>query len=144
MPSHNIIKILTAKTAKDLRNSFIRHTYEGAQLETERAHNMFHVFVQNEERFNDVLEIFTEKSDSHVVVIDSTNASNYLYKMPLFSCFWADNTDKFSRVIIGVIPRLKALNAIQQINKIIEEEGDTAGIMVTMHEISYFSGNLNI
>ncbi len=141
---HNIIKILQSTDAEELRSSFIRHTFEGSQLETERAHNMFHVFVQNENRFTDILEIFTEKSDSHVVVVDASNASNYLYKMPLFSSFWSDNTDKFSRIIVGVIPRLKALNAIQQLNKIMKEEGENPGIMVTMHEISYFSGKLNI
>lgn len=140
----NINKILGAKSAKALRSSFIRHTYFESPIGTEQAHNLFHVFIQKEERFNDILEIFTEKTDSHVVVIDAANASNYLYKMPLFSSFWSDSSNKFSRIIMGVIPRLKALNAIQQIKKIISEEGNEPGIMVTMHELAYFSGKLNI
>lgn len=141
---HNIVKILSTKNAKDLRNSFIKHTFYGNQIETEQAHNLFHVFIQNEVRFNDILEIFTEKTDSHVVVVDAVNASNYLYKMPLFSSFWSDSSNKFSRIIIGVIPRLKALNAIQQIKNVIKEEGEVPGIMVTMHELAYFTGKLDI
>ncbi|MBL7135185.1 MAG: PTS sugar transporter subunit IIA [Candidatus Marinimicrobia bacterium] len=137
-------EILLGKNSLVVRESFLRHTVIEEEIKETKEYSLFYVVIQLEERFNDILEIFTETDDCSVSVIEANNASRYLYSLPLFSSFWSDKEKGFSRVIIAGVKKSLSNDVLRRINMIIEELEEKSGIMVLVHDVFYLSGSLNI
>ncbi|MDA3955826.1 PTS sugar transporter subunit IIA [Oceanispirochaeta sp.] len=151
------IKILSSisKISKDqaLYNNLINAVTPGevrAMLTLEEEENMtnkpvekcqFILHVQDEEIFSDVLEILSSEVEGDVSVLESTNAGSYLYKLPLFSTFWNDNSKSFSKVIIAVIDKRLMNDTIRRINLVRPVE--QGGILISVADLLYFDGSID-
>ncbi len=137
-------KILSAKSATDLKDSFIRHTNIQNNYSPNKDSLLFTLVVQDEDKFNDVLDVFAEIEDCTATVIEAKNASEYLYALPLFSSFWTSNKNTFCRIITGIVKKSSYNEAVSLFNEIINSLDDKTGILLTVQELMYHSGSLDV
>ena len=62
---------------------------------------LFHVFVQREDFFNEILQVFTAAVQGSLLVLDASNAGSYLYSLPLFSALWSERRATFNKIIVA-------------------------------------------
>lgn len=100
----------------------------------------FVIHVQDEKLFHDLLEILTSDIEGSISILDAQTAGHYLHKLPLFSSFWNDVENEFSKIVIAVINKRLMNETIRRIN-MAKMDHDT-GLIVTVHELLYFDGSL--
>ena len=140
----NIKRLLSCQTSEDVRDSFLRHTATKSPLNTKHNYALFHVFIQNEEYFQELIDVFAEIEECHICVIDGNNASRYLYRQPLFAGFWDSEENNFNRLIVAAVRQNQTEEAMCRINTYIDKAGENPGILLTVQEIKHLAGSLNI
>ena len=136
-------EILSQSDPKSALECFLRHSGPKPDIEESKAHNILYVFVQNPNKFEDILNIITEVVAVNISVLESNNARKYLYSLPLFSSFWSDDDKGFQRLIIAVMEKSRTNDVIRKLNLIIAEEDDP-GVLILMQNIDYTNGSINI
>lgn len=101
------------------------------------------VYIQKEEYFDEILEAVSSEADGSVAVIETENANQYLYHMPLFAAFWSDRSKNFSRVLIAVIDRESVNSTLRRVRTITNDIDKSRGVMVTVHDLAFTLGSLD-
>jgi len=138
-----IPEMLAASSSESLYESFLRHIRDELETNEEIAHNLFHVFVQNEDLFRDILQVFAGTETSTVSVLESENSRVYLQKAPLFAAFWNDNPSNFNRLILALVNKTMTNETIRKIESITGELKKCSGVLVAVQEVLYCAGSLN-
>lgn len=136
-------KILTEKDPLIIREKFLQHSREKVDMKSQTECSLFHVFIQEEDKFYDILEVFTAVESCSVSIIEAKDASVFLYKLPLFSSFWREHQEGFNRIITAVVKKSLVNNTIRQINDIVGGIDKNPGIMITVQDIFFTAGSLN-
>jgi hypothetical protein len=76
---------------------------------------LFHVFVQNEEYFEDILQVFSAAVEDSIAAIETNAAGYYLHRLPLFAAYWAENHKGFCRLTLTVVDRDLCNDVIRRI-----------------------------
>lgn len=139
----NVNKLLLAKTPQEVRDSFLRHTRLGDSIEIPGDVILFNVIIQKEARFEEVLDVFTEIEDANMAVIEASQASAFLYRMPLFAGFWKGDTSSFCRIIQCTMPREAARDCALQLKTIVDDFADS-GICFYSQDVRHFYGRLDV
>jgi len=101
------------------------------------------VFVQIEDTFEDLLQIFSEIAEAHISIIDANNPGYYLHALPLFASFWNESDKGFNKIILAIVPK-KARKRSSPSGKSHNGHSENKdGILVITNNVSYFSGSLN-
>jgi mannitol/fructose-specific phosphotransferase system IIA component (Ntr-type) len=140
----NVQEILTAQTPAAARENFLRHLSVEAETPVKKEYSHLTVVVQDEAAFNDLLTMLTDIPNSFVSVVESNNASKYLHALPLFSSFWNEDRQGFQRIILAVVNKSLANEAIRRVKMIMEETGKQDGVLLFTQPISYMTGSLNL
>ena len=142
--SKNVDALLGCNSPVKLYETIQSHKYTEEEVQSTYEHNLFHVIVQAEDKFEDVMNVFAEIEDCSVSVIEANNASKYLYAMPLFSSFWTTEQKGFNRIIIGIVKKTHTNRTLQKINEIIDELKNKTGIMVLVQDLFYSNGLIDV
>lgn len=137
-------EMLQAPSAEVLTESFLRHVRDEADPKQHDTKNLFRVQIQNEDLFHDVLKIFTGFNATTVMVSEAEPAANYIQKMPLFAGFWSDKPSDFCKVILATVDKKDTNETIRRIEQKIGSLDDHSDILLTVQELFYCAGNLNI
>lgn len=140
----NVQEILAAQTPTAARENFLRHLSVEAESPVKKDYSHFTVIIQDEAAFNDVLTTFTDIPNCFVSVLESNNAGKYLHALPLFANFWNNDQQGFQRVILAVVDKSLANEAIRRTKMIMDELGEEAGILLFTQPISYMTGSINL
>ncbi len=132
-----ITKLKNSKTADDVFQLIHRDERE---TQNSSIKCQFLIQVQDEELFHDILEILAADVEGSISVVDAQTAGYYLHKLPLFSSFWNDVSDKFSKLIVAVIDKRLMNDTIRRINMI--KPDNKTGLLITVTELIYFDGSL--
>ncbi|MCF7920875.1 MAG: PTS sugar transporter subunit IIA [Candidatus Cloacimonetes bacterium] len=138
----NRTKILQATSPDGIRGIFIRHT----ELESSanvHSWNIFNIFVQDEAILDDVLSLLTGIDDTNISIIDALPASHFLYSKPLFSSLWGSNQQEYCKIIIATVPGNRTNEIIRHCEKLSKDQYPE-GLLVTVQDLSYLNGALNI
>jgi PTS system nitrogen regulatory IIA component len=103
---------------------------------------LFHVFVQEEQYFEDILQILSAVVDGSIMVLETNAAGYYLHRLPLFAAYWSENQKRFCRLILAVVDRDLSNDVIRRIHTAVEDLENTAGVLVSVQELFYSSGRL--
>ena len=117
-----------------LRRSLGKEKPAGGRL---GKHALFMVSTGNEDDFNETISLFTGVAEGPVKIIETENGDSYLYKLPLFSAYWTEQTDSFGRLIVAVVPHVRVNEMIRKIRYDIDGSEREIGLAVS--ELSYFS-----
>ena len=140
----NVTEMLAAPSSEVLAENFLRHVRDEADPKQHDTKNLFRIQIQDENLFQDVLQIFEGFQASTVMVTESEPASNYLQKMPLFAGFWNDKSSDFCKVILATVDKADTNETIRRIEQhagVLSERND---ILLTVQELFYCAGSLNI
>jgi len=99
------------------------------------------VFLQDEDLFDDILEIMSSDTEGAMTVIESVNAGYYLNRLPLFSSFWSESDRSWGRIVVSVIDKRLANDTVRRINMV--RKGDGPGLLVTVQDLVYAEGALD-
>lgn len=121
-------------------------TTEESGAETEHAQKercMFNVFIQLEDVFDDILEIFSAEDEAAIAVTETRNAGYYLHTMPLFATFWSNDNRTFSRIITAVVDKSSSNDIVRRINMLSESGSTVEEVMITVQDLFYTSGGIS-
>jgi len=135
--------ILAATTAQEIVKIFNTQISVPDLPDTGKFNSQLTVYIQKEEYFDDILEAVSSEADGSVAVIETENANQFLYHMPLFAAFWSDRSQNFSRVLIAVIDRESVNSVLRRIRTITNDIDQNRGVMVTVHDLAFTLGSLD-
>ncbi|MBN2586553.1 MAG: PTS sugar transporter subunit IIA [Candidatus Fermentibacteraceae bacterium] len=105
---------------------------------------MMHVFVQNEDLFDDILQIFTGSDSVSAVVLETHESTDYLMKGPFFAGFWDTSVQRFNRLIVAVIRDELVNGVVRSIEYACGKLADRDDVLVTVTDLHYTLGSLSI
>ncbi|VGO15962.1 Nitrogen regulatory protein [Pontiella desulfatans] len=140
----NVEEMLQAPTGEVLAENFLRHVRDEADPKEHDNKNLFRVQIQDEELFQDVIKIFAGFNSSTVMVTEAEPAANYIHKMPLFAGFWSDKQAEFCKVILATVDKKDTNETIRRIEQKVGSLDERDDILLTVQELFYCAGNLNI
>jgi PTS system nitrogen regulatory IIA component len=135
-------EMIAAKSAEALYESFARHLRDEPRAESGEKRSLFHVFVQDEELFRDLLEVFGSTEPRFTAVIEAENASSYLAKVPLFAGLWGDSPHTFSRIIISLVRKRMTNELVRRIEAAAGPLSKTDRVLVTVIDVFFSGGSL--
>jgi mannitol/fructose-specific phosphotransferase system IIA component (Ntr-type) len=101
---------------------------------------LFHVFVQREECFDDILQEISSVVQGALSVVETNNAGYYLHRLPLFSAYWSETRKGFFRIVLALVDKDRCNDLIRRLHMIAEpQEG---GVLITVQELMYAGGSL--
>ena len=134
-------EIVSAKSDESLAESFLRRTHADIDVKEQTRRNLFMIFVQDDQRFEEILQAVSGIESASVMVSDVENASAYLRRMPLFAGFW-DKQEEFTKVIIAVIVQRLRNETLRRIESITGNLAEQKGVMVAVTELYYAAGSI--
>ena len=143
VPKH-VAEMVVAPTAEVLAENFLRHVRDEADPKQHDNKALFRVQIQDEELFHDVLKIFSGFNSTTVMVSESEPAANYIQKMPLFAGFWSDKNTEFCKVILATVDKKDTNETIRRIEQHTGSLDERDDILLTVQELFYCAGSLNI
>ena len=135
-------EILAEPTAQGVRESFLRYTRADIDTKQQAEKRLFHVFVQEEGVFRQILQILTGADSSSLVVMDAENTGAYLAKMPLFAGLWRDDAKMFSKVIVAVVDKALSNEMLRRIESVTGDLNECTSVMVAVQDLAYCVGAL--
>ena len=137
-------ELIASSSANELLNRFMKHIPSPKKGAKPGEFNLLHLHVQNEDAFIDLLELLAETPNCCMSIIEANDAQNYLHTLPLFASFWTEDTRGFHRVIVATIEKALSNDLIRKINMIIESYHSEAGILLTVQNLVFTNGWLNL
>ena len=135
-------EILSAGSSEGVCESFLRHTHGEIDTKRQTAKVVFHVFIQEENLFHDILEKLAGIETGSLVISNTENAAAYLSKAPLFADFWRDKPERFSRVITLVVDKGLSNETIRRIESVTGDLNESESVMVIAQHVSYAAGSI--
>ena len=117
---------------------------EESDLPKRPGMKMMHVFVQNEDMFDDILQIFTSSDLVSAMVLEAHESTDYLMKGPFFAGFWDTSVRRFNRLIVAVVRNELVNSTIRSIEYICGKLEERSDVMVTVTDLHYTLGSLSI
>ena len=90
------------------------------QGQTSGPRCLFHVFIQREDMFDEILEVFSASVQGSVAVLENKSAGSYLHRIPLFAAYWTDQPSSYSRIILAVVDKGLCNDIIRRINLVVD------------------------
>mgnify|MGYP006279536587 CR=1 FL=1 len=137
-----VAEVFAAKTPEAVREAILRHEEPVAEEEDQKRSMVF-AFVQDENRFERILQIFSASVNGSVSVIEASNARAFLNRLPVFSGFWTETSAGFQRVIVGIVESKFSNDVVRRIHTEANREEAEGGLLVAVLELAYCSGNLD-
>jgi PTS system nitrogen regulatory IIA component len=143
VPEH-VTEMINAPNAEILAENFLRHVRDEADPKQHDNKNLFRVQVQDEDLFHNVLRTFSSFNNTSIMIYEGEPASNYLEKIPLFAGFWSDKQSEFCKVILATVDKQDTNETIRRIEQHTGSLDERDDILLTVQELFYCSGGLNI
>jgi PTS system nitrogen regulatory IIA component len=138
-----IEEMVRDKSDETLAETFLRNTRDEVETKTHDSKNLFHVFVQDEERFESLLQVFASMDTCSVQVVEAEQSGTYLSKMPLFAGFWSDADRGFNRIIVALVEKKLTNETIRQLEHACGSALDDANrVAVSVQDVFYASGRI--
>ena len=129
-------EMAAAASDESLYESMVRH------LRDEPAPSLFQVFVQDEELFRQILEVFGATEPRFTAVLEAENAGTYLAKVPLFAGLWGDSPRTFSRVVVSLVSKRMTNELVRRIESVTGPLGQCDQVMVMVQDVFFSGGSL--
>lgn len=139
----NVDKLLNKEAESEVYQAIYSSADKNEEQIIPEAKTIFHVFIQKEELFNDILQIFAELVNGSISVIETFNAGHYLHSLPIFSTFWSEDVKISCKVIIAVVNKNLSNNIIRRINTLVPNIESESGVLITANEIFYSNGSID-
>jgi PTS system nitrogen regulatory IIA component len=138
-----IAELLSATSPAAVRENFLRHTIDTLDTGDKTERSLFHVFLQDRDLLNEVLQVFYEIDGSSVSVLEANDASYFLHSLPLFSGFLSEKKKGYHKIIIATVRRALANETLRRLGAACGDPDQRSGVLVTVQDLVYCAGNLD-
>lgn len=143
MNNESVEFFLSAESVDNVYRFIVEHLRFTKQKPNESSEKcLFHVFIQEEDLFDDILQLFSATVGGELSVVESYNAGYYLHAIPIYAALWTEQAGSFNKIVIAIVEKSHCNDIIRQINTI--APSDQPGVMVAVQELFYASGSLNL
>jgi mannitol/fructose-specific phosphotransferase system IIA component (Ntr-type) len=137
-------KLLETSSAEDLYKTTLRSIVFRSEETPAGPASMVHVFIQRDDVFEDILQVFSETTENSLFVDDVQDASAYLHELPLFSALWTESPNTTVKHIRAVVRKSHTNDVIRKISLIEDGILETPGVMVAVQDLQYFTGSIEL
>lgn len=137
-----IDELTAATTSEALTESFLRHCRGDVDKKDHNSKNLFHIHVRNDDCFHELLQVLVSLEPTTLTVVEATQASEYLAKIPIFAGFWSDREQHVCRIIVAQIEKRLTNEAIRRIEEITGPLDECADVSVSIQDLFYSAGFL--
>jgi PTS system nitrogen regulatory IIA component len=130
------------KQVRKIVEELFRLVDGGIAPDQQKGRCLFHVFVQNEKYFEELLQVFSAVIEGSIAVIEGNAAGHYLHRLPLFASYWSESQQGFCRIILAVVDKDLCNDVIRRIHTVDENLENDPGVLITVQELMYSSGSL--
>ena len=135
-------EIIAQQSPEEIRDRFLNHTIKIKATRSTEKKKLFQVVIQDEEIFNDILQIFEAIESDSVVVFEARNIREFLVNMPLFTSFMGDEYLGKSRIVQAVVDSSLTNPTLRAIENITGDLHQCTDVMVLIQDILYTAGSL--
>lgn len=114
---------------------------EAAPSEQERC--IVHVFIQDEQLFEPILEELSARVEGDVAVQELRSAGSYLHRMPLFAAMWSEQVEQAVKLIVAVVDKRFVNEIARRIHQSAESDGTLRGVLIAVHDLVYSAGGID-
>lgn len=136
-------EMVAAPSAESLHEQFLRHVRDELEPLSDDGRCLFHVLVQDESLFEDILQVFGGIESSSAVVLSAENAGVYLSHTPLFADIWRDNPTRFCRVIVATVNKTISNETIRRIERTTGPLAKRSDVMIVVQDVFYCAGGID-
>jgi mannitol/fructose-specific phosphotransferase system IIA component (Ntr-type) len=136
-------KLREATTANEVLSVIRAYESFNTMFSEKKEKALFQVMCQNEDVFEDIIEVFSSDSNTSINIIDSVNAGYYLNRMPLFAAYWGNSGNSFNRIIVATADKSSVNNIIREINTIVDLKSEEPGVHVSVSDLLYSAGSVS-
>ncbi len=137
-------EILSIRSPEEIRSLFKAHTLpEDGTPPRRPGMKMLHVFIQNEDLFDDLLQVFAGSESTSALILETHESTDYMMKIPLFAGFWNADVRHFNRMIVAVVRDELVNSTIRNIEYICGKISERDDIMITVTDLHNVLGSLD-
>ena len=136
--------MIASRTKKKLIETFVQAAGEEIQTIQPVRHNLVHIFVQDEQVFQHILEAVSGLENVSLSVLDAASARNSLTRLPLYAGFSANGSVTEYKIIVGIVEQKLSNEIVRRIEGVTGSLFECAGVMVAIQELAYLAGSLEI
>ncbi len=136
-------EMIEAPDSDTLRSLFLEATKAGVSEQVPLRRNLVHVFVQDEIVFREILETLSSLENTSLNVFEGQSCNSYLAATKSQGNL-SKGSDTVSKCIIAIIDRSLSNEVIRRVEAITGSLQECAGVMVTIQELAYSGGSLEI
>jgi len=136
--------LLRAKSSEELYDQTLRSIAFRAEHAPAGPASMVNLFCARDDVFDDVLQVFSETIESSIFVHEVQDAGAYLYELPLFSALWTESAQTPVKHIRAVVKKSQTNDLIRKISLIEDDIFENPGVMLTVQELQYFTGSIEL
>jgi len=103
---------------------------------------MLHVFIRNENDFNDILQVFASGDPVGAMVLEAHESTEYMSSMPVFASFWNNDLNTFNRIIVAVVKESLLNQTLRNIEYVCGDLHGQTDVMVTVTDLHHALGSL--
>ena len=142
--TESIRDLLAAKSDRDLYDRTLDHIVFRSEETPAGPASMVHVFIQRDDVFEDILQVFSETTEGSLFVDEVEDAGAYLHELPLFSALWTESPRTTVKHIRAVVRKSQTNDVIRKISLIDDSIFNEPGVMVAVQELQYFAGSIEL
>jgi len=135
-------EVVGQSSVEAVREGFLRHSREELDTAGREGKHLVQVFVQDEDVFHDIVEVFAGMESSSVVVLTSENLRAHFGKVPLFQGLWQHEPGGFSQLIVAIVDKGLTNETVRSIETITGDLDQRSGVVVTVQDLFYSAGSL--
>lgn len=136
-------KLIEAKSAAEVKAVLLESAEDDLSEQLPVVRSQIHIFVQNDKIFRSILEKLAGLDDILLTVVEAKPTRSYLSKTSLYADF-SKNGKTACKVIVAVVERSLSNEVIRRVETITGPLLECTGVMVTVQELSYFAGSLEM
>ncbi len=137
-----IDEMIAAESAADLRKGMLTHSSTNVDTFDPTSRNLFHVFITDEDKFREVLQVFAAMEATAISVVEARTASEYLAKIPLFSGFWNDRITGVCHTITALVEKDFTNETVRRIEQVAAKSDGSGDVSIAVQNVFYSSGIL--
>ena len=132
--------MINAEDAEQLQQLFLEAAKQDISEQVSVRRNLVHVFVQDEKVFREILESLSGIENISLAVLDAQRSRAHL---PLYAGF-AENGENACKVITAIVERRLNNEVIRRVETITGSLLECMGVMVTVQQLDYSAGSLEV
>lgn len=142
--SDAVTRMIAARSKKQLAEVFMAAASQDIQTLDPVKRNLVHIFVQDEKVFKTILDAISSLESISLSVFETVNARSYLTRIPLYAEFADNGKPEASKIIAATVERQLSNEVIRRVEGVTGSLFECTGVMVTVQELAYCAGALEM